>query len=323
MSILLRLVNAPLELAAALRRHAYLCGLRQSHEAPVPVISVGNIAMGGTGKTPLVEALATTLLGQGARPAILTRGYRRQSKSPLVLKPGQEVPWTLAGDEPTLLARRLPGVLVVVDADRVRGATIALQAGATHLLLDDGFQHLRLRRHVDLVVVRAEDPLARGCLRREGPRALAHATRLVCVGEAKAQEEAARLLQPYHPVPPFPVALRPVAWFWQGQRRSLDELSQRKVLAFAGIAGPSRFFHTLHQLGAQVVGQHAFPDHHPFRPQELALLAKKAEQTAALLFTTAKDHVRLPLPWAQQVAYLEVTLVPLAGSFSQLLPPFG
>jgi tetraacyldisaccharide 4'-kinase len=114
-----------------------------------------------------------------------------------------------------------------------------------------------------------------------------------------------------------------VAWFWQGQRRSLDELSQRKVLAFAGIAGPSRFFHTLHQLGAQVVGQHAFPDHHPFRPQELALLAKKAEQTAALLFTTAKDHVRLPLPWAQQVAYLEVTLVPLAGSFSQLLPPFG
>ncbi len=318
-----RAANLPLELANAVRRWLFARGWLPSFPASRPVISVGNIVMGGTGKTPLVKALARELLARGAKPAVLTRGYRRTSRAPLVLWGAPTQGWAAAGDEPTLLARELPEAPVVVDADRVRGARTATQLGATHLVLDDGFQHLRLRRQLDLVVVQASDPLGRRSWRREGPKALRRASRIVAVGPAQEQEHAARQLQPFHPLPPFPAQVQSVAWVWEGSPKPLKQLVGQRVVAFAGIGHPERFFRALEALGVVLVACHAFADHHPFRQKELEQLATQAEKAHAVLVTTAKDHVRLPPPWAGTVAFLQVELVPLAGGFGELLAQLG
>ena len=163
-------------------RAGYASGVCRVHRAPVPVISVGNIAIGGTGKTPLVAAIARFLLEHGARPAILTRGYRRRDPLPRLVRGAAAPAWEEIGDEPALLARMLPDVPIVVDADRVRGAATAVRdAGATHLVLDDGFQHWRLARDLDIVAVDAADPLCARRLRRERPAALARADLAVAV----------------------------------------------------------------------------------------------------------------------------------------------
>ncbi|MCS7181951.1 MAG: tetraacyldisaccharide 4'-kinase, partial [Thermoanaerobaculum sp.] len=206
---------------------------------------------------------------------------------------------------------------------RRRGAHCAVRLGATHAILDDGFQHWPLARELDLVVVDAKDPLGLRTLRREPPAALRWASRLVCVGEPEEQDGARRLLAPYHPLPPFPVRLVPLGWIWQGQVHPLQLLRQRRFVAFAGIARPGRFFHTLQGLGAHLVHRRGFADHHPYTPRQLATLLQLAHRLDAMLITTAKDHVRVPEPFAHQVAYLEVALVPLEESFATLLGPFG
>lgn len=316
-----RLVNAPFEGLNFVLRFAVSRGLLPRKAAPLSVISVGNITMGGTGKTPLVEALARTLLELGAKPAILTRGYKRQGKTTLVLQGDPGLDWTRAGDEPSLLAKRLSHVPVVVDADRLRGARKALSLGATHALLDDGFQHWPLARDLDLVVVDAKDPLGRQSWRREGPRALAFASRIVCVGKPAEQETARTTLSRYHPLPPFAVSLQALGFFWQGRLRPLTELAEQKLLAFAGIAHPARFFRTLAETGAQLVATKPFPDHHPYTRAELELLLEEAKRQGAIPITTAKDAVRLPQDLAPQVAVLEVSLVPLQEPFTALLSP--
>ncbi|OYV89185.1 MAG: tetraacyldisaccharide 4'-kinase, partial [Acidobacteria bacterium 21-70-11] len=178
----------------AIGHAAYRIGLRRVHHAGVPVISVGNIAFGGTGKTPLVAALARVLLAAGARPAILTRGYGRREKQPVLVQGGENATWERVGDEPALLARALPEVPIVVDADRVRGAATAIrEAAATHLILDDGFQHWRLGRDLDIVVVEASDPFGAKAPRREHPDALGRADAIVLSRAANLTEARAAM----------------------------------------------------------------------------------------------------------------------------------
>lgn len=316
-----RLLNAPFEGFNFVLRFALSRGLWRRKTAPLPVISVGNITMGGTGKTPLVEALARTLLELGERPAILTRGYRRQGTSTLVLQGDPGPAWSQAGDEPSLLAKKLPQVPVVVDKNRLRAAQKALSLGATCALLDDGFQHWPLARDVDLVVVDAKDPLGSTTWRREGPRALGFASRIVCVGEPAHQESARRLLARFHPLPPFAVAAKLAGFFWENRLQPVSHLAGQKLLAFAGIAHPSRFFHALATAGAQLVATVAFPDHYPYTREELQALLLRARRHGALPITTAKDAVRLPQDLAPEVAVLELVLVPQGEPFANLLSP--
>lgn len=324
---LLRLANKPLELANGFVRWLYRKGILSTLEAPIPVISVGNITMGGTGKTPLVEALARELLAAGLKPAVVTRGYRRKGKTPLVLGGDPKERWYWAGDEPSLLAKRLPQIPVIVNANRFRGCLTAVSHGATHILLDDGFQHFKLGRQRDLVVVSAADPLGDYSLRREDPSALGFAFRIVTVGQPQDQTGAAQVLASYHPRPPFPAWLRPQAWVWQGKTWPLSELQGRKVVAFAGIAKPSRFFALLASLEAVMVKAIPFQDHHNYSRAQLLKILTMAEQHGATAITTAKDHIRLPEDLSQKVAFLDVCLVPLHGLFLELLeglvPPSG
>ncbi len=319
---LLTLASRPLEWVNAAARAAFEHGLVTVHHAEVPVISIGNIALGGTGKTPLVAALARALLAEGARPTILTRGYRRIQTAPRLVWRDPGVPWQEIGDEPALLARALPEVPIVVDADRVLGARRAVAvAGASHLLLDDGFQHWRLARQIDLVATPMADPLCKYRPRREHPRALARASAIVLTDAHPAGVEQARtaVRRMAPSVPVLATTVRPSAVHHQGVRHPTTWLGGRRVIAAAGIANPQRFFALLTALGAQLVTAVPLPDHHVLTTEHAVELLHRARAQQAALILTAKDVVKLPAELAAAVAWLEIEAVLLEGSWLDLL----
>lgn len=314
-------------LAVRLRAAAYRRGVISTHRLPVPVVSVGNVAFGGTGKTPTVIALARDLVRRGRRPAVLTRGYGRSDRAPrLLVGPDPQITAAEAGDEPLELAMRLPGVPVVVDPDRVRGASAALRRGADVVLLDDGFQHLRVERDLDLVLLDAGDPWAGGALPplgrlREPLGALARADAILVTKMARCARSVPepirrRLaeLAPGTPVLGSTTVPRRVAT----PEGSLEPsaLRGRRVFAFAGLARPSGFVGVLEGAGAEVVGHRWFADHHPYREQDLGDLLARSARLGAVPVTTAKDRVKLP-PSAP-VWVVEVEVEPLAGSWDLL-----
>ncbi len=283
-----------------------------------PVISVGNVASGGRGKTPIVARLARLLVDAGERPAILSRGYGRTDPADgvTVVSDGVRTLADLAraGDEPLMLARSVPGAGVFVCPDRFWAGTLAERRfGATVHLLDDGFQHLALARDVDLAVVAAADerdrPLPRGGL-REAFGAVRHAHALIVTGEtpAAAAALAARWGVAHAftavPRPAVPRAVDP----WGGAVRLPRD---RPILAVAGIARPETFFADLEAAGWSLVDRLAFGDHHPFTAADLAAIARRARETgAAAVLTTEKDAVRLlPLrPLAVVAAFVPLTV---------------
>lgn len=289
---------------------------------PHPVVSVGNLVVGGSGKTPVTALLARILVDQGERPAILSRGYARRERleGVVVVSDGQTVLETpaRAGDEPFMLASALPGVPVLVSDDRYLAGQLAHRRfGTTVSLLDDGFQHLQLARDVDLVLVGAADldeaVLPSGRLRE--PLAAAMAADAVLVpGEAGDAERVAALLGVGR-------------WFAlqarHGEPASMAVSRDAPVVAVAGIARPERFFDTLADDGWNVADRIAFPDHHWFTPADLARVDARARSLrAAAVLTTEKDAVRLagvPPPRVPWVAVpLQVAIEP-ASEFRQWL----
>jgi tetraacyldisaccharide 4'-kinase len=314
-----------LELVNTVAYQLYRNGWRKRFRASVPVISVGNIALGGTGKTPLVAALARVLLAAGARPAILTRGYRRTSKEPVLLWREQHADWESAGDEPLLLARALPDVPVMVDADRVRSAEeVVRRTLATHLILDDGFQHWRLERDLDIVIVDAADPIGANIPRREPPSALARAHGIVINRAIDRSVLAAALAVVGAEAPDAVLVATTVAAsavHLAGERQSCDILKGRRVVAMAGLASPDPFVNSLGDLGAHLVDVKVFPDHYRYSRREVETILAEAEQADATLVTTGKDVVKLPRDLLARVAWLEIELKPVWGTFEQLLAP--
>lgn len=263
-----------------------------------PVISVGNLSLGGTGKTPLVAALARWLVASGERPAILSRGYARRvtSKDPLVVSDGMRVLADVAsaGDEPLMLARAVPGAAVVVAAERYHAGTIAERVlGATIHLLDDGFQHLPLARDLDIVVttagrLAADEVVPKGRL-REPVAALARAQILVVVG---ADDAAAAAEARHYGVP---IGLG-------AQRRIGSPVSvqgpaptrERPLVVMAGIGDPAQFAASLTADGWRVADTCVFRDHHWYSAADLdAVAARVAAAGAWGVATTDKDAVRL------------------------------
>ncbi|MGE0359268.1 MAG: tetraacyldisaccharide 4'-kinase [Vicinamibacterales bacterium] len=270
-----------------------------------PVISIGNLSVGGTGKTPLVAALARWLVAEGERPAILSRGYARRTRTPepTVVSDGSRLlaDVSAAGDEPLMLARAVPGARVVVGADRhASGRHAETALGATVHLLDDGFQHVQLHRDLDIVVtpagaLAADHVLPKGRL-REPVGTLDRAGLLVVVGadDAAATAEAARF-GVAHAVGATRRLETPVAL------SGGEPPAAARVVAMAGIGDPAQFAAALAAQGWQVAAMRPFPDHHWFTPADLAAVARTvAEHGAWGVLTTDKDAVRLeplgPLP---------------------------
>ena len=306
---------------AAWRRRRYAAPGRARRLAR-PVISVGNVASGGRGKTPIVARLARLLVEAGERPAILSRGYGRTDPvdGVTVVSDGMRALADLAraGDEPLMLARGVPGAGVFVCPDRFWAGTLAERRfGATVHLLDDGFQHVTLARDVDLAVVAAADesdrPLPRGGL-REAFSAIRHADALIVTGEspATAAALAARWGVAHAftavPRPSVPRAVDP----WGGAVRLPRD---RPIVAIAGIARPDAFFADLETAGWRLVDRLAFRDHHAFTAADVAAIGARVRATGAeAVLTTEKDAVRLlplrPLPFAAAFVPLTVTIEP-------------
>ena len=257
-----------------------------------PVISVGNLSMGGTGKTPVVAAIAQWLADQGQRPSILTRGYGREDAADGVVVVDASTPVAQSGDEPLMLARQVPGAIVCVSPDRYLGGVLAEKLGAAVHILDDGFQHIELARDLDILVTTVgEIPNGRvipsGRL-REPKDAAARAHFLVVSdatsGAASAEAWALGISQSC------------------GVRRTLGAASAISnqqsaisgVLAVSGIAHPDRFIALLRDAGYNVVDSIAFADHHRYSAKDLiAIDAKMKSAGADAVFTTDKDAVRL------------------------------
>ncbi len=287
-------------LGGAARTAAYEGGLLAAARATRPVISVGNLTAGGTGKTPLVIHLARALLARGERPAVLARGYGADRDGEL-------------NDELRLIAREVPGALLAPGRDRVARAQEATGRGASVLLLDDGFQHRRLHRDVDVVLLDATDPwgpgglLPRGLL-REPPAALARAHVVVlsrveflaASARARLEDEvrATGFQGPIVGMKIVPRALEPLppptATETARQAEPPGALGGQPVLAACGIGNPAAFGRTLEALGARVVRLEALPDHHGYTHGDVARLEAVADEVgAARVVVTAKDAVKL------------------------------
>ncbi len=305
-----------------LRTTLYKNGVLGRARLSRPVISVGNLTVGGTGKTPTAVYLAEKLRDRGARPALVSRGYggAAEGRGGVVSGGGRiYMDARSAGDEPLLMARRLPEVPVLIGRDRHRMGLIALERfGAGAVILDDAFQHLRLERNIDLVLMDARRPLGNGRLfpmgpLREPPSALrrAGAVMLTRCDRAKdlglgAAERLRRILHPRIPILRSSHAPRLVAVVPRGEARgamsgsraerdvSGDWISGRRVFLFSGIGENADFRRTVRGMGGRVAGALAFPDHHDYTDPELRAVIRRATDLGAeAILTTEKDHVRI------------------------------
>jgi len=290
----------------AARLAAYRRGLLPVRSAGRPVLSVGNVAAGGTGKTPFVRWLAGELLAKGFRPSILTRGYGRKSRGTVVVSDGAGVLASVgdAGDEPALLARALPSVPIVADVRRARAASAAetLAPATTLHLLDDGFSHVALARDLDVVLLDATAPDAGGALLpagrlREPLASLARADFLVVTKTEQADPSRAReLAARYAPgVPVYHAATR-VLGIRDAAGLAIDpaDLPGATCVAVAGLARPEAFLATLAGLKIAPAAFRAFRDHDPYGPAALGRIERAAEESGATaVVTTEKDAIKL------------------------------
>ncbi|MBD3368414.1 MAG: tetraacyldisaccharide 4'-kinase [Candidatus Eisenbacteria bacterium] len=279
---------------------------RSAVRLDVPVVSVGNLVVGGTGKTPLVVYVARELQRMGRRVAVVSRGYGRSSDGTLLVSRGERplVSWRKAGDEPYLLALLLSDVGVIVAERRVDGIREAVERlDADVVVLDDAFQHVQVERDLDIVAVDASSPVGNGFLLpagplREHPLGVGRADVLVAT---RSGEDGAKLVEStLGPLAPgaavVATRMKPVE-LWDartGARVAPGEVRGRDVVALAGIAGPDDFFRTVERIGANVVARLAAPDHHEYDEGDLKQVEDAARSTGArAVLTTEKDAVRL------------------------------
>jgi tetraacyldisaccharide 4'-kinase len=308
------LLQAALAPLSALYRlgGALKTALADPQAAGVPVICIGNITAGGSGKTPITRTIRSRMIALGAAPAVLLRGHGGRLSGPMLVDVQRDASADV-GDEALLHAA---DGATFVSRDRIAGARAALQAGASVVLMDDGFQNMALHKDLSFLVFDGAAGFGNGRVLPAGPlrepfeRARRRADALIVAGAARAGLEAALAkaglpvlrveIVATGPAPPGP------------------------LVAFAGIGRPQKFFTTLEKLGAELSECVPFADHHPYGPSDVMFLERLAEERGASLITTEKDHVRLPEALAKRTARL-----PVAAQFQEpevldrLLKPFA
>lgn len=291
-----------------LRVKFYEWGIFSTHSLPCKVISVGNLTSGGTGKTPFVDLLAEWLKARGIQPAILIRGYGGDFRGPFgavtdgetLLMDAQQ-----AGDEPYLLAKKRKGIPVIVGKNRFQSGRWALQKFQSEvLILDDGYQHLALKRDVNILLLNASFPFGNGYLLPRGAlrEPVSQIKRADAIVLTKCNisdniNKIKELLKKIHlEIPIFRVTYEPLAVKRLGENHTFPPkfLEGKKVLAFAGLADPESFKDLIHQMGAQILSMEFFADHHCYTADDWSRLQRKAKAIHAEgLVTTEKDAVKV------------------------------
>lgn len=280
---------------------AYLMGGRlrrkfaRPYRAPIPVICIGNLVAGGTGKTPAALAIAKSLQAKGVNAHFLSRGYGGYHSGPLRVD-AERHSAAEAGDEALLLAASAP---TWIARDRKAGARAAAAAGADVLILDDGHQNPHLRKDLSLVLIDAAREFGNGWVIPAGPlretlrAGLARADAVLIIGKGKVAglPDELPLLQAFK------------------QFRDAQDLTGRRLYAFCGIGAPGQFFDMLRAAGANVTGAEAFADHHPFTDQEIENILAQARQSGASAVTTEKDWVRLSPAFRKQIRPIRMEMV--------------
>ncbi len=318
------------------------------------IISIGNLTVGGTGKTPVVEVFARALQQNGRKVAILSRGYMKaerpwseqlwnwltfnppRQQPPRVVSDGQRLllDSEMGGDEPYMLASNLPDVCVLVDKDRVKSGRYAIQKlGCDTLVLDDGFQYLRLKHRIDIVLVDRTNPfdngyvLPRGLL-RESTRHLSRATFIFItksLGDGSPElRQQIRALNDKAEIAECRHTPRHFQEVYSGERKPLDFIAGRKIAALSGIAAPRGFEDSLTRLDGELVHRKRFIDHHRYTQQEILDAINAArDHGAELIVTTEKDAVRMPFVERRDVPLyflrVEIELLSGAESFNDLI----
>jgi len=261
---------------------------RPGRRAGVPVICVGNLTVGGAGKTPAALAVGRLLLAAHERPFFLSRGYGGRLAGPVLVNRSVHRAADV-GDEPLLLARLAP---TIVARNRVAGAQLARFEGASAIVMDDGFQNPALHKDLAILVIDGRRGIGNGRVLPAGPlRAplasqMARAHALMIVGPAADSAAAVAELGRKRGLPLFHARLEP-------DRQTLAALAGRRILAFAGIADPDKFFVTLAEAGLTVVERHGFADHHRFTASDAQTLTARAQSENLMLVTTEKDQARM------------------------------
>lgn len=297
--------------AVRARQWSYQRGFKRIHSLSVPVISVGNLTAGGVGKTPLVETIARFYLQRGVKAGILSRGYGRKGSEQTVLVSDGNGPVTsveVSGDEPWMLSMEVPEATIVVGAERIRTGKEAIEKhGAQILVLDDGYQHLRLARDLNICLLDALNPLGNGLVLpagplRESPSALQRADLFVFTNALNcSMQEALERLGPHRRIcenkPVVGTTLRPshlrkVGPEWD--EADCIPTENERVIAVSGIGNPNAFSRTLDNMGLKVARHLAYPDHHFFTEKDWQAIQRQVEQLdVRFLITTMKDAVRL------------------------------
>ena len=261
------------------------------YRAPVPVLCVGNLTVGGTGKTPVAIAIAHALAARGHRPFFLSRGYGGKLHGPILVMRKHRA--EDVGDEPLLLAAAAP---VVVSHNRGEGARLAAECGADVIVMDDGHQNFTVAKDMSLIVVDAQQRFGNGRILPAGPlresvrQGLARADAVVLVGDGETSLAG-------YSGPVLRAHLTHV---------EVPALNGRRVVAFAGIGRPEKFFRSLRAFGAEIAATKQFGDHHPYTLSEIARLKATARAANALLVTTEKDYVRMTEAEREGIAVLPV-----------------
>jgi len=296
-------------LACTARVFLYRHGMFKQKKLKAKVISVGNITLGGTGKTPLVIYLAERLKEKNKRVAILSRGYKRKKKEMVELtqKTKKKTNWEDVGDEPYLLSGRLSEVPIMVSKHKSTSGQYAVEKlGAEILIVDDGFQHLKLFRNSDIVVIDSVNPFGNGKLLpagmlREPLASLRRADVFVLTktDQASNTDELIEILKKCNPKAPIVESIyriRSIEKLFDGSEVNLKDVEEKTALAFSGIGNPLSFENSLKQLKMQILKHRMFLDHFPYHRKDILSLEKEAKSIGAdFVITTEKDSVRIPL----------------------------